>query len=183
MMRQRVARDSFCSAVGAAMMSAYMRQAKSYRGGGSCASQARQAATADRDIVETAVSAGSFQTLAKALQAAGLIDALKGAGPFTVFAPTDAAFARLPAGTLDNLLQPQNAERLKAVLTYHVVVGKVLSNQAASLAKATTLQGQPLDFATSEDRSVMVNQARVVRADVTASNGVVHAIDSVLLPK
>ena len=130
------------------------------------------------DIVDTAVAAGSFTTLATALQAAGLVDTLKGDGPFTVFAPTDAAFAKLPAGTLDALLA--DPARLQAVLTYHVVPGRVTAADVATLSSATTVQGDPIAIDTS--MGVRVNDAHVTQADVMASNGVIHVIDTVLLP-
>jgi uncharacterized surface protein with fasciclin (FAS1) repeats len=141
------------------------------------------AATASRaaDIVETAVAAGQFKTLAAALGAAGLVDTLKGPGPFTVFAPTDAAFAKLPAGTVENLLKPENKGQLTAILTYHVVPGKTMSS---------ALAGKTLDVATVNGakvrvdgtKGVRVNNATVTTADVAASNGVIHVIDTVLLP-
>lgn len=135
-----------------------------------------------KDIVATAVEAGEFKTLAAALQAAGLVEALKGKGPFTVFAPTDEAFARLPAGTLESLLRPEGKERLAAILKYHVVSGRVFSDAAARGATVQSLQGGSLRTR-SENGQVFVNEARVVGADVDSSNGVVHVIDSVLLPK
>jgi uncharacterized surface protein with fasciclin (FAS1) repeats len=137
---------------------------------------------ADKDIVDTAVAAGSFRTLAKALQAAGLVDTLKGRGPFTVFAPTDDAFAKLPAGTLENLLKPENKAQLTAILTYHVVAGKVTAAQVTKMTSASTVNGQELTIA-ANGRSVMVGQATVVKADVQASNGVIHVIDRVMLPR
>jgi uncharacterized surface protein with fasciclin (FAS1) repeats len=136
---------------------------------------------AEQDIVDTAVAAGSFNTLARALQAAGLVDTLKGAGPFTVFAPTDEAFAKLPAGTVENLLKPENREQLRAVLTYHVVPGKVTAAQVTKLDSAKTVNGKALRIRTSGG-TVNVDDARVVKTDVTASNGVIHVIDSVMLP-
>ncbi len=120
--------------------------------------------------------------LAAALQAAGLVDTLKGTGPFTVFAPTDAAFAALPAGTVDTLLKPENKDQLVKVLTYHVVPGAVTAAQVSGLTEATTVEGQEISISTAGD-TVMINDATVVVADVTASNGVIHAIDKVLLPK
>jgi uncharacterized surface protein with fasciclin (FAS1) repeats len=140
-----------------------------------------RAETADKDIVETAVAAGSFNTLATALQAAGLVDTLKGSGPFTVFAPTDEAFAKLPAGTVENLLKPENREQLRAVLTYHVVSGKVTAAQVTRLDSAKTVNGQALRIRTSGG-TVSIDEAKVVKADVEASNGVIHVIDSVMLP-
>lgn len=136
-----------------------------------------------KDIVETAVGAGQFTTLAKALEAAGLVGALKGEGPFTVFAPTDAAFAKLPAGTVEMLLKPENKEKLKAVLLYHVVPGKVPAAEVVKLngKDVKTLQGSGVKIKTKD--GVMVDDARVLKTDVMASNGVIHVIDSVLMPK
>ena len=133
------------------------------------------------NIVETAVAAGSFDTLVAAVQAADLVDTLSGAGPFTVFAPTDAAFAALPDGTVESLLLPENKDQLVAILTYHVVPGRVTSDQVTGLSKATTVQGADLDISV-DNGVVMINDAKVVTADVEASNGVIHVIDSVLLP-
>jgi uncharacterized surface protein with fasciclin (FAS1) repeats len=134
-----------------------------------------------QDIVDTAVAAGQFNTLAAALKSAGLVDTLKGSGPFTVFAPTDAAFAKLPAGTLQNLLKPENKTKLVAILTYHVVPGDVTAAQAATLTQAKTVNGAILKLS-AHDGKVMVNSADVVKADIEASNGVIHVIDAVLLP-
>lgn len=134
-----------------------------------------------KDIVDTAVSAGSFNTLAAALTAAGLVDALKGAGPFTVFAPTDEAFAKLPAGTLDNLLKPENKEQLKSILLYHVVSGKIMAADIKGSASPATLQGAALTVKAAGG-GVTVNGAAVTAADVRASNGVIHVIDAVVLP-
>jgi uncharacterized surface protein with fasciclin (FAS1) repeats len=136
------------------------------------------ARTQQMDLVDTAVSAGSFNTLAKALTEAGLIETLKGEGPFTVFAPTDEAFAKLPPGALEGLLKDK--AKLKAVLTYHVVPGKVLAADVVRLSAARTVQGQDLRISTAD--GVRVNQAKVVKTDITASNGVIHAIDAVVLP-
>jgi uncharacterized surface protein with fasciclin (FAS1) repeats len=134
-----------------------------------------------RDIVDTAVAAGSFTTLARALQAADLVGTLKGAGPFTVFAPTDEAFAKLPAGTLADLLKAENKDKLRAILTYHVVAGKVTAAQVVKLTSAKTVNGQEVQI--SHDSSgVKVNSARVVKTDIAASNGVIHVIDAVILP-
>lgn len=133
------------------------------------------------DIVETALAASSFSTLATALGAAGLIDTLKGEGPFTVFAPTDAAFAKVPQQTLDDLLQPENKKRLAAILTYHVVPGKVSSHQVIAMNSATTLQGQTLNI--SKQDGMKINEATVIITDVEATNGVIHVIDSVLMPQ
>jgi uncharacterized surface protein with fasciclin (FAS1) repeats len=138
-------------------------------------------ASQSKDIVDTAVSNGSFKTLASALKAAGLVDTLKGAGPFTVFAPTDAAFAKLPAGTVETLLKPENKERLRRVLTYHVVSGKVGSGDVTKLTSAKAVSGDSIAIAV-KDGKVMVNNATVVTPDVAASNGVIHVIDTVILP-
>ena len=136
---------------------------------------------ADKDIVDTAVGAGSFTTLVAAVQAAGLVDVLKGDGPFTVFAPTDAAFAALPEGTVESLLLPENKDQLVAILTYHVVPGVVMSPDiAGKTLDATTVQGGAL--AINATSGVMINDATVTTADVAASNGVIHVIDKVLLP-
>lgn len=147
------------------------------------APHAAAAATASRgDIVDVAVGAGSFKTLAAALQAAGLVDALKGDGPYTVFAPTDAAFAALPAGTVDALLKPENKAELVKVLTYHVVPGRVAAKDlAGKVTHAKTLQGQSVSV--DGRQGVSVDNARVLTADVAADNGVIHVIDRVLLPK
>ncbi len=136
---------------------------------------------AKMDIVDTAVSAGSFNTLVAAVKAADLVDTLKGTGPFTVFAPTDEAFAKLPAGTLDDLLKPENKERLRAILTYHVVPGKVIAADAAKLTEAKTVNGQSFKIR-NEGGAVLVDAARVVKADIVTSNGVIHVIDQVILP-
>ena len=133
------------------------------------------------DIVDTAVAAGQFKTLAAALEAAGLVDTLKGPGPFTVFAPTDAAFAALPAGTVEGLLKPENREQLVAILTYHVVSGSYPAARVATLDSATTVNGANVGIRASDD-GVTVDKARVVKADVAASNGVIHVIDAVLMP-
>lgn len=139
------------------------------------------AAPAKMDIVDTAVAAGSFKTLAAALQAAGLIETLKSKGPFTVFAPTDDAFAKLPAGTVETLLKPENKEKLKAILLYHVVAGDVTSAKVVKLTSAKTVNGQDVKISVV-DGTVMINDAKVVKADIAASNGVIHVIDTVLLP-
>lgn len=134
------------------------------------------------DIVDTAVSAGSFNTLVAAVKAAGLVDTLKGTGPFTVFAPTDEAFKNLPAGTVEMLLKPENKQKLVAVLTYHVVPGTVLSGDIAGKKMMVgTVQGGKIDVDATE--GVMVDDARVVATDIKASNGVIHVIDKVILPK
>ena len=137
---------------------------------------------ASQDIVDTAVAAGSFKTLAAALQAAGLVDTLKGKGPFTVFAPTDEAFAKLPAGTVEDLLKPENKAKLVAILTYHVVPGKVLTDQVTKMNSAKTINGESLAIRINGG-TVMVDNAKVVKTDILCSNGVIHVIDSVVLPK
>ena len=134
-----------------------------------------------KDIVDTAVEAGSFNTLAAALTAAGLVDTLKGEGPFTVFAPTDEAFAKLPEGSVENLLKPENKDQLVAVLTYHVVAGKVMAADVVKLDSATTVNGADVMIKAS-DEGVMVDGASVVTTDIKASNGVIHVIDTVILP-
>ncbi|WP_367576130.1 fasciclin domain-containing protein [Pelagibius sp. 7325] len=135
------------------------------------------------DIVDTAVSAGQFETLVAAVKAAGLVDTLKGDGPFTVFAPTDAAFAKLPAGTVEDLLKPENKDRLVAILTYHVVPGKVMSSDiAGKMTEATTVEGDALTIDAMKD-GVTVDDAKVIQADIEASNGVIHVIDTVVLPQ
>ena len=135
-----------------------------------------------RDVVDTAIAAGSFKTLAKALDAAGLATTLKGVGPFTVFAPTDEAFAKLPDGTLDTLLKPENKEKLRRILTYHVVAGKVMASDVVKLQSARAVSGDTITV-TVEDGVVHVDNATVTSADVLASNGVIHVINSVILPK
>ncbi|MEP6923710.1 MAG: fasciclin domain-containing protein [Pyrinomonadaceae bacterium] len=132
------------------------------------------------NIVETANQAGKFKTLIAAVTAAGLVETLNGAGPFTVFAPTDEAFAKVPANTLTDLLKPENKEKLIAILTYHVVSGKVMSADAAKLTSAKTINGQDLKINATE--GVKINDANVVTADVEATNGVIHIIDTVLMP-
>jgi uncharacterized surface protein with fasciclin (FAS1) repeats len=138
-------------------------------------------ATANKDLVDTAVAAGTFKTLAAALTAADLVSTLKGPGPFTVFAPTDAAFEKLPPGTVDTLLKPENKAMLQAVLKYHVVSGKVLAADVVKVSKATTLQGQDVSVTVSGS-AVKINDANVTTTDVMATNGVIHVIDTVLLP-
>lgn len=135
-----------------------------------------------QDIVDTAVSAGSFKTLVAAVQAAGLVETLKGEGPFTVFAPTDEAFAKLPKGTVESLLKPENKDKLIAVLTYHVVPGKVMAKDVVKLTEAKTVQGSSVNIAV-KDGKVMVDGAHVIKADVATSNGVIHVIDAVILPE
>jgi len=136
----------------------------------------------EKDIVDTAVSAGSFNTLVAAVQAAGLVDTLKGEGPFTVFAPTDEAFAALPEGTVENLLKPENKDQLVAILTYHVVPGKVMSSDiAGKKAEVASVQGGKISVDATD--GVKVDGAKVVTADIETSNGVIHVIDAVILPK
>lgn len=134
-----------------------------------------------KDIVDTAVGAGSFKTLAAALGAADLVHTLKGAGPFTVFAPTDEAFAKLPAGTVEDLLKPENKAKLVSILTYHVVAGKVTAKQAMKLHTAKTVNGSSFMLKTAMG-ALMVDNAKVVKADIMCTNGVIHVIDSVILP-
>jgi uncharacterized surface protein with fasciclin (FAS1) repeats len=135
---------------------------------------------APKDIVDTAVAAGSFNTLVAAVQAAGLVDALKGDGPLTVFAPTDEAFAKLPEGTVESLLKPENKDKLIAVLTYHVVSGQIMSGDVKP-GSVATLQGGSFEV-TAENGKIMINQATVISADIKTSNGVIHVIDEVILP-
>lgn len=135
-----------------------------------------------KDIVDVAAENSSFNTLVAAVKAAGLVETLKGEGPFTVFAPTDDAFAKLPEGTVEMLLKPENKDKLVAVLTYHVVSGKVLAADVVNLDSATTVEGQAVTIEV-KDGNVMVNNAQVIMTDVEASNGVIHVIDTVLLPK
>ena len=133
------------------------------------------------DIVETAVSADKFKTLTAALKAAGLVETLKGAGPFTVFAPTDEAFAKLPPGTVEDLLKPENKAKLTAILTYHVVPAKAMAADVAGMSSAKTVNGKELKLKVA-DGKVMVDNATVTKADIEASNGVIHVIDTVLMP-
>ena len=134
-----------------------------------------------KDIVDTAAGAGQFKTLVAAIEAAGLVDTLKGDGPFTVFAPTDEAFAKLPAGTVDDLLKPENKDKLVAILTYHVVPGKIMAADIAGKSTAVkTVQGDTLDVDATD--GVKVDKAEVVKADIDATNGVIHVIDSVVMP-
>jgi uncharacterized surface protein with fasciclin (FAS1) repeats len=144
-------------------------------------SQAGHAQSATKDIVDTAAGAGTFNTLAKALQSADLVDTLRGAGPFTVFAPTDEAFAKLPQSTLTDLLRPENQAKLQRILKYHVVPGKVSSSQVVAMRSAKTVSGDAITIK-STGGSVMVDNARVVKADIGASNGVIHVVDTVILP-
>ena len=133
-----------------------------------------------KNIVETAVAAGSFNTLVAAVKAAGLVETLSGAGPFTVFAPTDDAFAKLPAGTLDDLLKPENKEKLAGILTYHVVAGKVMAADVKT-GEVATVNGAKAKLKVSED-GVTIDKAKVVKTDIATSNGVIHVIDAVILP-
>jgi uncharacterized surface protein with fasciclin (FAS1) repeats len=135
-----------------------------------------------KDIVDTAVGAGQFKTLAAALGAAGLVETLKGKGPFTVFAPTDAAFAKLPAGTVEMLLKPENKAKLTAILTYHVVAGKVMAADVVKVTSAKTVQGGAVAVKVTGGK-VTIDAANVVTTDIAASNGVIHVIDTVLMPK
>ena len=134
-----------------------------------------------KDIVDTAVEAGSFKTLVTAVKAAGLVDTLKGKGPFTVFAPTDEAFAKLPKGTVASLLKPENKQKLVDILTYHVVSGKVKAKKAAKLDSAKTVNGAEITIK-PYGKTLMINEAKVVKADIKTSNGIIHVIDAVLLP-
>ncbi len=140
------------------------------------------AATAEKTIVETAVGAGKFNTLVAAVKAAGLAGVLSGEGPFTVLAPTDEAFAKLPKGTVESLLEPANKDKLVAILKYHVVSGKVPAAKVVQLDSAKTLQGTDVTIA-QQDGAVMINNAKVVKTDIMCSNGIIHVIDTVLLPK
>jgi uncharacterized surface protein with fasciclin (FAS1) repeats len=139
------------------------------------------AAEEKKDIVDTAVAAGSFKTLAAALKAAGLIETLKGPGPFTVFAPTDAAFAKLPEGTVETLLKPENKEKLVDILTYHVVSGNVAADAAMKMKEATALNKKTIALEV-KDAALYLNKSKVVTADVKCSNGTIHIIDAVLMP-
>jgi uncharacterized surface protein with fasciclin (FAS1) repeats len=144
-----------------------------------CSSAQLQAA--DKDIVDTAVGAKQFSTLVAAVKAAGLVETLKGEGPFTVFAPTNAAFEKLPEGTVESLLKPENKEKLVAVLTYHVVPGKVMAKDVVGLSKAKSVQGKEITITVKGDQ-VMVDKARVTKTDIECSNGVIHVINAVILP-
>lgn len=149
--------------------------------GGSCGASASTAVPAKADIVDSAVAAGQFNTLVAAVKAAGLVDTLKGEGPFTVFAPSDEAFAKLPAGTVEDLLKPENRDQLVAILTYHVVSGKVSAADVVKLSEAASLQGSALAISV-EGASVRINGANVLKTDIETSNGLIHVIDAVLLP-
>lgn len=145
------------------------------------ATKTKMAAEAKKDIVDTAVSAGMFKTLVAAVQAAGLVDTLKGDGPFTVFAPTDEAFAKLPAGTVENLLKPENKDMLVKILTYHVVPGNAMAADVVKQSSWKTAQGQNL-MVKAKDGKVMINKSTVLKTDIGATNGTIHVIDSVLMP-
>ena len=134
------------------------------------------------DIVDTAVAAGSFKTLVAAVKAAGLVETLKGAGPFTVFAPTDEAFAKLPAGTLDSLLKPENKAKLAAILTYHVVAGKVMAADVVKIKSAKSVQGGPIAVKAKGGKVTLNGLSQVVKTDIGTDNGVIHVIDAVILP-
>lgn len=135
-----------------------------------------------KDIVDTAAAAGKFETLVAAVKAAGLVDALKGEGPLTVFAPTDEAFAKLPEGTVESLLKPENKDKLVDILTYHVVSGKVMAKTAVTLDKATALNKDEIKLSVKDGSLYLNGKAKVVTADVETSNGVIHIIDAVILP-
>ena len=137
---------------------------------------------AEKDIVDTAVGAGDFTTLVAEVKAAGLVETLKSEGPFTVFAPTDAAFAKLPAGTVESLLKPENKEKLVAILTYHVVQGKVMAADVVKLTEAKTVQGKSAKVKV-DGGTVMIDGAKVVKTDIPCTNGVIHVIDAVILPE
>ena len=147
----------------------------------SAGNYARATAAPTSDIVEVAVSAGNFKPLAAALEAAGLVQTLKGDGPFTVFAPTDKAFAQLPAGTVETLLRPENKDQLVAILTYHVVQGRIMAADVVNVDSATSVNGRDLSVGT-RDGGVRINEATVTKTDIVASNGVIHVVDSVILP-
>lgn len=149
---------------------------------GSGKDNAQEKMSPKKDIVDTAVSAGDFSTLVAAVKAAGLVDTLKSEGPFTVFAPTDEAFSKLPEGTVEDLLKPENKDKLVAILTYHVVPGKVMAADVVKLDEAGTVQGGTVEIKV-EDGTVMVDGATVVKTDIETSNGVIHVIDSVILPQ
>lgn len=149
---------------------------------GSLATFAQEAKTADKTIVEIAAGNKDFSTLVAAVKAAGLVDTLSGKDSFTVFAPTNAAFEKLPKGTVEDLLKPENKKKLVAILTYHVVAGKVMAADVVKLDKAKTVQGQEVKIVVGKD-GVTVDNAKVVKTDIAAKNGVIHVIDSVILPK
>ena len=180
MKRTAIATASVFSAFVLAAASAQADVNRATTAGAPMGQQIAQAKKAD--IVDTAVKAGSFKTLVAAVKAAGLAGVLKGKGPFTVFAPTDNAFAKLPKGTVESLLKPENKAKLQAILTYHVVPGRVMSKQiAGKTAAVKTVQGGTLNV--NATKGVKVNDAEVVLADIVASNGVIHVVDKVILPK
>jgi uncharacterized surface protein with fasciclin (FAS1) repeats len=146
------------------------------------AQTAAKASMDKMDIVDTAVSTGMFNTLVAAVKAGGLADMLKGSGPFTVFAPTDEAFAKLPAGTVENLLKPENREMLVKILSYHVIPGNAMASDVVKMPRIKTAQGQEL-MVKAKDGKVWINKSTVIKADVAASNGTIHVIDTVLMPK
>jgi len=162
-------------AIGALILTGFTASMASLADDGSAASSGQA------DIVDTAIAAGQFNTLAAALDAAGLVATLQGEGPFTVFAPTDQAFAKLPAGTVETLLKPENRDQLVAILTYHVVPGKVMASDVVHLSEAKTVNGANLSVMVLDDK-VRINDATVIAADVAASNGVIHVVDTVILP-
>lgn len=143
---------------------------------------ATPAAASEADIVDTAVAAGNFTTLATALGAAGLVDTLKGDGPFTVYAPTDAAFAALPAGTVETLLKPENKDQLIAILTYHVSPGKLMAKQVARKDMVGTVNGEMVDVTLNGDGTVNLDDAFIITANIETSNGIIHVIDRVMIP-
>jgi uncharacterized surface protein with fasciclin (FAS1) repeats len=148
---------------------------------GICALSTASFGAEKHDIVDTAVAADGFGTLVAAVKAAGLVDTLKGDGPFTVFAPTDAAFAKLPKGTVEDLLKPENKDKLVKILTYHVVAGKVMAADVVKLKEAKTVEGSTVDI-TVKDKKVYVDKATVVKTDIGCTNGVIHVIDTVIMP-
>lgn len=156
--------------------------ASSAMGADGCGDTKEATGASSMNIVQTAIGAGSFNTLVAAVQAAGLVETLSGTGPFTVFAPSDDAFAKLPKGTVEDLLKPENKAKLISILTCHVVAGKVMSTDVVKIESAKTVQGQDLAVKVV-DGKVMIDNAQVVSVDVVASNGVIHVIDTVLLPK
>jgi len=151
-------------------------------GSTSSGSESSSSTTASADIVDTAVAAGSFNTLVAAVQAAGLEDTLRSDGPFTVFAPTDAAFAALPEGTVESLLLPENHDQLVAILTYHVVAGRVMAADAATLTSAPTVNGESAPIAPGANGGLTIGGANIVQTDIVTSNGVIHVIDAVIMP-
>jgi uncharacterized surface protein with fasciclin (FAS1) repeats len=186
-MKKRSARIVVIAAVAAfasvtAALAACDGKGSLHHGAAMSGKESAMVASKTPDIVEVAMKAGSFSTLVAAVKAADLVRVLQGEGPFTVFAPTDEAFAKLPEGTVAELLKPENKEKLQAILTYHVVPGKVTSSQVVALESAKTVQGQKVDIKVSEGQ-VMIDDAKVMKVDIEASNGVIHVIDSVILPR